>query len=182
MYEGDRSRKSTLVAMGSLLAAAVLAGLCVFAFLTRRLTRLARVVESFSASALQSPPDSQASREIRELASGGAGDEIDTLSRTFAVMAERIVEQFERLQDNERLRRELIGNVSHDLRTPLAALQGYVDTLRLKGNDLNEEERRLPDEDTMTVARGACPRWSTTCSNCRSWIPAACRSRGKTSR
>ena len=55
------ARKSTLVAMGSLLAAAVLAGLCVFAFLTRRLTRLARVVESFSASALQSPPDSQAS-------------------------------------------------------------------------------------------------------------------------
>ena len=34
----------------------------------------------------------------------------------------------------ERLRGELVSNVSHDLRTPLASMHGYVDTLLLKND------------------------------------------------
>jgi len=41
------------------------------------------------------------------------------------------------------MRRELIANVSHDLRTPLATLQGYLETLQLKEESLSEDERRL---------------------------------------
>jgi signal transduction histidine kinase len=35
-----------------------------------------------------------------------------------------------------------VANVSHDLRTPLTHLQGYLETLRLKEDGLGEEERR----------------------------------------
>jgi signal transduction histidine kinase len=39
------------------------------------------------------------------------------------------------------LRRELIANVSHDLRTPLAILKGYVETLQMKKDSLSEVEK-----------------------------------------
>jgi hypothetical protein len=44
--------------------------------------------------------------------------------------------------ENVYLRRDLIANVSHDLRTPLAALHGYLETLLVKGEDLAPEKRR----------------------------------------
>jgi signal transduction histidine kinase len=40
------------------------------------------------------------------------------------------------------LRRELIANVSHDLRTPLASIQGYLETVLMKETNLTAEERR----------------------------------------
>lgn len=44
-------------------------------------------------------------------------------------------------EENVYLRRELIANVSHDLRSPLASLQGYLETLLLK-DDLPADKRR----------------------------------------
>ena len=44
-------------------------------------------------------------------------------------MSDRIIQQVKLLQHNDTSRRELIANVSHDLRTPLASLQGYRETL-----------------------------------------------------
>src|SRR5690606_1284308 len=37
---------------------------------------------------------------------------------------------------------EMIANVSHDLRTPLASIHGYLETLLLKDASLTPEERR----------------------------------------
>jgi two-component system OmpR family sensor kinase len=71
-----------------------------------------------------------------------ATDEIDRLGSTFREMAGRIEEQMESLRTSDALRRELIANVSHDLRTPLATLRGYIETLLLKERSLTEEERR----------------------------------------
>jgi signal transduction histidine kinase len=56
-------------------------------------------------------------------------------------MANKIREQFQGLEETDRLRRELVSNVSHDLRTPLASMHGYVETLLLKNSTLSEEER-----------------------------------------
>ncbi len=63
------------------------------------------------------------------------------VSTTFNEMADTIVENIEKLQSVETLRRELIANVSHDLRTPLSILQGYVETLRMKTDSLDVAER-----------------------------------------
>ncbi len=55
------------------------------------------------------------------------GDEIGRLTTAVNQMAEQVAESFERLQTADRLRRDLIANVGHDLRTPLAALSGYAE-------------------------------------------------------
>ena len=46
------------------------------------------------------------------------------------------------MQEDDRLRRELVTNVSHDLRTPLASMQGYIETLIIKDNALDAGTRK----------------------------------------
>jgi len=70
------------------------------------------------------PISSLVPRDMPYFASGGrTTDEMITLARAFNQMAEGIGEV-------ERLRRELVANVSHDLRTPLTVLLGYLEGLR----------------------------------------------------
>lgn len=52
-----------------------------------------------------------------------------------------ITRQWRELTDQDRQRRELVANISHDLRTPLTALHGYLETLRLKSDYLLQTER-----------------------------------------
>ena len=47
---------------------------------------------------------------------------------------ERLKEDLE--AENVYLRSELIANVSHDLRTPLVSLRGYLELLALNGGEL----------------------------------------------
>ena len=70
-----------------------------------------------------------------------AGDEIDQLAANFRDLAHRMAGQLAKLKQADVLRRELVANVSHDLKTPLATLQGYVDTLLLKDERLSQQER-----------------------------------------
>ncbi|MGB5944357.1 MAG: ATP-binding protein [Leeuwenhoekiella sp.] len=67
--------------------------------------------------------------------------DLSQLSLTFNSMADRIEKSIEELQSVESLRKELIANVSHDLRTPLAIMQGYVETLQIKKDELDEVQR-----------------------------------------
>lgn len=69
-------------------------------------------------------------------------DEITLLSKTFDEMSAEISLQFNLLKESDQTRRELISNVSHDLRTPLASIQGYLETLLIKDGSLSEAERR----------------------------------------
>ena len=46
------------------------------------------------------------------------------------------------LKQADTMRRELVANVSHDLRTPLATLQGYIETLLLKNERLSDKDRK----------------------------------------
>lgn len=114
--------------------AAVTAGTLLFAFLTRRLRRLTGEVAAFTEGPVESArPVDRIAREH---------DEIDRLRNACHFMATVIQKQVSSLKENDRLRRELVTNISHDLRTPLAAIQGYVETLLLKDETLDAETRR----------------------------------------
>lgn len=115
---------------------ALVAGLVLFASLTSRLKRLAKAMDAFRSGVRQEQIEFPAYK------SGAMADEIDRLGSTFAQMAARIEDQMEQLQKADATRRELIANVSHDLRTPLATLQGYIETLLLKEDSLGPEDRR----------------------------------------
>jgi signal transduction histidine kinase len=69
------------------------------------------------------------------------GNEIVALNAQFRVLADRIAEQLKTIAAQDAQRCELIANVSHDLRTPLASLHGYLETVLLKGEALAVVER-----------------------------------------
>ncbi len=130
-------RLSTWVVAASILFA-LLAGLFLFKLLTRRLTRLTREMEAFKYDDL--PGSTIIPGKRPALISGS--DEIDRLQSTFKRMEERIQQQMQTLKQTDLQRRELVANVSHDLRTPLASLQGYIETLLLKEGRLTGQETR----------------------------------------
>ncbi len=78
-------------------------------------------------------------------------DEISQLYRHFNHMSDRIQKQVAQIQDQEQLRRTLIANLSHDLRTPLTVIQGYSETLH-SGLYQSEEEMRSYTEIVMRRA------------------------------
>jgi len=63
------------------------------------------------------------------------------LGDTFNEMATQIEGNIKSIQSIEQLRRDLIANVSHDLRTPLSIMQGYVETLLMKSETLSIDKR-----------------------------------------
>jgi signal transduction histidine kinase len=123
------------LAVGAALVFALVAGLLIFAFLTRRLRSLSSDMETFRRQNFSAPVPCP-------VQGGKVSDEIDRLGISFSEMARHIHAQMERLRETDSLRRELVANVSHDLRTPMASLQGYLETLMLKDKDLSSEERQ----------------------------------------
>lgn len=69
-------------------------------------------------------------------------DELDKLAEAFNSMADTMVAHWDEIKNSDALRRELVANVSHDLRTPLSAMQGYVETLLLKKDLLPDEQQK----------------------------------------
>ncbi len=125
-------KKTGLWSMLLSLGIGLLAGLAIFYGLTKRLRRVSRQMEDFSASDFsewQFAPTE-----------GDQVDEIGQIEQTFSDMAERIQTQLSALSDKDSQRRQLIAQVSHDLRTPLASMLGYIESLRLKQDDIAAED------------------------------------------
>jgi signal transduction histidine kinase len=122
--------------VGASLIFVLAAGLMLFAYLTRRLRRLDSVMDSLDVEQMTAQLQSLSAKDRPK------GDEIDRLTATFKELAMRIQAQMEKVREADALRRELVANVSHDLRTPLATLQGYIETLLLKDNNLAPEDRK----------------------------------------
>lgn len=117
------------------LSVGLLLGLFLFYTITRRLRNLSVAMHDFTQSGFSEAPDARLTAQKHK-------DEIGQLARSFDVMAEHTIAQLRKLEDQDRLRRELIANVSHDLRTPLASLLGYLETLMIKGETLDDNSRQ----------------------------------------
>lgn len=130
------SDKQRMVAAGIvlLMLAAFVAATLLFSFLTRRLRKLTADVTEFT------EPHPEMNNPIDGVAQ--PRDEIDQLRNACHFMASTIQQQMSSLQENDRLRRELVTNISHDLRTPLTTMQGYIETLIIKDETLDAVTRR----------------------------------------
>lgn len=109
-------------------------GLMIFFFLTRRLRSLSQTMEDFREKGFEQPINSKNGNSY-------SYDEIGAMSKTFEDMACHIQSQMLRLKETDALRRELVANVSHDLRTPLASLKGYLEILLSKNESLSDADR-----------------------------------------
>ncbi|ARU57824.1 sensor histidine kinase [Oleiphilus messinensis] len=121
--------------------------LWLFALLTRPLRRLADDMQRFRNNGFEN-----AAIDISDW-DGNSPDEIHRLGATFKTMAETLKDQYEQVKSIDELRRELISYVSHDLRTPLASLQGYLETWQLKHHQLPEAESEALIEVAMNNAQ-----------------------------
>ena len=105
-------------------------GLVLFFLLTKHLREMTTVVRKFERG------------DFRQRIAVKSNSEIDQLGIAFNEMASTIVANMDALKENDRLRRELIANISHDLRTPLTSIQGYLETILMKESVLSPEARR----------------------------------------
>lgn len=133
LFQGDFLAQLSGAAVLVSLVVGLVVGLLLFRLLTRRLHDLTRLMDRFRESNFTEYQLYQV-RTDRQ-------DEIEQLGEHYNQMAERIRELLTDLTRQDEVRRELVANVSHDLRTPLAALQGYIETLKLKSDSLDATTR-----------------------------------------
>jgi signal transduction histidine kinase len=112
------------------LLGAFLVGIAGIWLLTRNLRKFTKVVNEFEHGNYHVRMPENASGEWVLLAS------------TFNKMADSILQNIDNLKEVNSLRKELIANVSHDLRTPIAIVQGYLETLEIKDETLTPAQRR----------------------------------------
>jgi signal transduction histidine kinase len=109
-------------------------GLVAFRLIIRPLRALTETVRGFDANGEQAA--------ALAVPADDGGDDIAVLRAAFAQMGRRIAEQWRELTRQDQQRRDLVANISHDLRTPLTSLHGYLEMLRLKEASLSVEERQ----------------------------------------
>ena len=112
------------------LIGALVFGLLAIWFLTKKLRNTIQTVQRFKEG------------DYKARISDKDRSDFPVLADTYNEMANTIVANINELKSVENLRRELIANVSHDLRTPLAIVQGYVETLLIKEDTITKEERK----------------------------------------
>jgi signal transduction histidine kinase len=111
------------------------AGLGLFSLVTRRLNALTQTIATFD--------DTNFDGTLQlDTAIQTSPDEIGRLAATFVRMAERIATQVQQIKAQDELRRQMVANVSHDLRTPLTSMQGYLETMLRKSDQLSPDEQQ----------------------------------------
>lgn len=116
--------------MGITLIAAAVIGLFAFGYLTRNLRTVMRNLDAFKSGKL----------DVRM--SPMKSDELSQVAQAFNDMAGTIQRQMEEISNADALRRELVANVSHDLRTPLSGIHGYLETILMKDEELSADKRK----------------------------------------
>ena len=111
------------------LGGAIAIAFLVLLFFTRSLRKITASVRRFKEGDFKARIAEQDKGDLFELAD------------TFNGMADKIEENIDQLKSLDRLKQELIANVSHDLRTPLSILRGYVETLSMKKETVSDKER-----------------------------------------
>ncbi|KOY03759.1 sensor histidine kinase [Pseudomonas nunensis] len=126
---------TALLSIGLVALLCLIAGLTAFALITRPLRRLTETVSQFDIDGVPVTPPAPVEK-------AASHDEIAVLDAAFRQMQTRLSEQWRSLTRQDQERRELVANISHDLRTPLASLHGYLETLSLKDATLSPADRR----------------------------------------
>ena len=112
------------------LVAAILIGFIAIGIIVWNLRRIIVVIRNFQKGNLDARIEIKSKGELKEFAD------------SFNDMADTIVNNIKEIKRIDDLRRILVANVSHDLRTPLSIIRGYVETIILKEPSLTPLERK----------------------------------------
>jgi two-component system, OmpR family, sensor kinase len=120
----------TWLGLGLLALGATLTALLVFRPAHKRLRTLEHAARALG----------EGRTDVRATVSGG--DEVTALARTFNTMAADLDTRAQQLAASDRVRRQLLADVSHELMTPLSAIRGYVETLGMPNVPIDDATRQ----------------------------------------
>ncbi len=112
------------------LITAALIGFLAIGIIIRNLRKIIYVIREFRDGNLKARIHVKSKGELNEFAN------------SFNEMADTIVVNLDKIKRMDNQRRDLIANVSHDLRTPLSIVRGYIETILIKDERLNDEDRK----------------------------------------
>tara|TARA_R110000737_G_scaffold47607_4_gene67631 strand:- start:3157 stop:4587 length:1431 start_codon:yes stop_codon:yes gene_type:complete len=133
--DSDRQAELSMVMLVGALVFLFIVMLGIFYYFTRPLRRLIRDIQQlkkagFDKSTLTLTPWMP-----------NSSNEVHQLGVAFEEMVQQINGQLSQLQQSDVQRRELLADISHDLRTPLSSLQGYIEMIAHKGEQLTAQAR-----------------------------------------
>jgi signal transduction histidine kinase len=109
----------TIVAAGVLVLGTVLATVLIFGPARRRLRELESAAQRLGGG------------DLSARAPDRGGDEIAAVASAFNAMASDLSARAAALTESDRVRRQLLADVSHELTTPVTAMRGYLETLTM---------------------------------------------------
>ncbi len=118
-----------LVAAGVLGLGTVMATVLIFGPARRRLRQLEAAARSLGGG------------DLSARAPDRGGDEIAAVASAFNAMATDLSVRADALAASDRIRRQLLADVSHELTTPVTAMRGYLETLTMPEIELDEATR-----------------------------------------
>lgn len=118
----------------------LLTSLGLFSWLTRPLKRLAGDIEHRQTQGFSGQ------LPLKDSAYSSA-TEIHQIHTAFDALSLKLQQQYQKVKSVDEMRRELLAHVSHDIRTPLASLQGYLETWLLQ-----HKQGQQPDPAYVEIA------------------------------
>ncbi len=128
-----------------LLLGSAVGSLAIFGPARRRLRALEKVAHAIGEG------------DVSARATESGGDEVSALARAINQMAGDLAARTSAVDASDRTRRQLLADVSHELKTPLASIRGYVETLAMPEVKLDEDTRRryldIVSDETIKLER-----------------------------
>jgi signal transduction histidine kinase len=118
-----------LVTSGVLIVGALVAAVVIFGPARRRLRAVEQAARQLGGGDLSARAPSR------------GGDEVAAVAAAFNAMADDLAARADALAASDRARRQLLADVSHELTTPVTAMRGYLETLRMPEFNLDEATR-----------------------------------------
>ena len=118
-----------LVALATLIVGAILAAAVIFGPARKRLRSVEDAARRLGAG------------DLTARAPAAGDDEVAAVAAAFNTMADDLSARAGALAAADRTRRQLLADVSHELNTPVTAMRGYLETLRMDDMPLDEPTR-----------------------------------------
>ena len=118
-----------IVAVATLVVGGVLAAFVVFGPARRRLKGVEEAARRLGAG------------DLHARAPVTGSDEVTAVASAFNAMAQDLASRTEALVEADRVRRQLLADVSHELNTPVTAMRGYLETLSMPELALDDATR-----------------------------------------
>ncbi|MDP2349780.1 MAG: HAMP domain-containing protein, partial [Chloroflexota bacterium] len=127
-------------AVGSALLLGLVAALVVAVIMAALLaTRISRPIDELAAAS-------------RRVAHGDYAGRVPAASGELGELADSFNEMAAALEANEQRRRDLVGDIAHELRTPIASVRGYVEGLEAGVFEPGPDTWRVLDDQTARLA------------------------------